>query len=123
MEAGAHSRYRELLVLVSDSSRWRILQLLRSHPLTVRELVERMEIAQPAVSHHLGRLRRAGLVRSTTHGRSSRYEWTTGDAGSAVAELHVLLDRWFGKDMAPSAPASRHPRSGASMAPIEVHLL
>lgn len=123
MEAGAHSRYRELLVLVSDASRWRILQLLRSHPHNVRELVERMEIAQPAVSHHLGRLRRAGLVRSTTDGRSRRYQWTNADAGSALSELHALLIRWFESEATPSVPASRHYRHAVSVAPIEVHLL
>ena len=110
-------------MLVSDASRWRILQLLWSRPRTVRELVERMEIAQPAVSHHLARLRRAGLVHSTTDGRSRRYQWTTADAGSPRAELRALLDRWFGTATAPSTPVSGRRRFGASMTPIEVHLL
>lgn len=51
-----------MLALVAEPLRWRILTLLADEELTVSHLAEELGVAQPLVSHHLGALRRAGLV-------------------------------------------------------------
>jgi DNA-binding transcriptional ArsR family regulator len=48
--------------VVAEPNRRRILDLLRDSERPVGELVERLELSQPAVSKHLRILREAGLV-------------------------------------------------------------
>lgn len=119
MEGNLHTRYREMLRLAADAQRWRILQLLGERALTVSELVELMDIEQPAVSHHLGRLRGAGLVTSRIEGRSRRYSWTRPDPGSDAGEVARLLRRLLGNGGAREPVAT----SPAACPPIEIHLL
>jgi ArsR family transcriptional regulator, arsenate/arsenite/antimonite-responsive transcriptional repressor len=56
---------------LADPARWRIVELLSREQLCVCHLTEELELAQPAVSHHLRVLRDAGLV----EGERWRY-WT-----------------------------------------------
>ena len=74
-------RFRAL----GDETRLRILQLLGDGELCVADLVERAALGQSLVSHHLGTLRRAGLVAKRTDGRWAYYVasgagliWTRG---------------------------------------------
>lgn len=120
MDASRHSRYRELLLLVADQRRWTILRLLANSRLTVTELVARLDIAQPAVSHHLARLRRAGLVESVPEGRTRRYGWARASAGSPESELQNLLRAWLGPTMSATLEPSARPRAHTA---LEVHLL
>ena len=58
---------------LSDPTRVRILELLAERPLTVTELVERLELAQGRVSSHLSCLRWCGYVEARAEGRYNRY--------------------------------------------------
>lgn len=60
-----------VLRALAEPLRWRIVELLAGEELCVCHLGEELGVAQPLVSHHLGVLRRAGLVASERH----RY-WT-----------------------------------------------
>ncbi len=53
-----------LLRTLADPTRLRIFRALRAKERCVRDLVESEGLAQPLVSHHLGALSRAGLVRA-----------------------------------------------------------
>lgn len=48
--------------VVAEPNRRRILDLLGAHQRAVGDLVEQLELSQPAVSKHLRILREAGLV-------------------------------------------------------------
>ena len=48
--------------VLAEPSRRRILDMLRDEERSVGELVERLDLSQPAVSKHLRVLREAGLV-------------------------------------------------------------
>src|ERR1044072_425278 len=48
---------------LGDPTRLRILRLVARAPLNVSELVSLVGVAQPAVSHHLGKLKALGLIR------------------------------------------------------------
>lgn len=50
--------------VLAEPNRRRILDLLRTRDQAVSELVDRLEVSQPAVSKHLRVLRQAGLVES-----------------------------------------------------------
>ena len=60
--------------LLSDETRLRILfKLLRTKELHVRALCQALGQSQPAVSHHLALLRRAGLVQRRREGKHNFY--------------------------------------------------
>ena len=56
---------------LSDPTRLRLLQRLAGAPATVTELTEHVDLSQPLVSWHLGKLREVGLVTARRHGRET----------------------------------------------------
>ena len=54
----------ETLKFLSDRNRLRILTTLARSETCVCDLIDELDLAQPLVSYHLGKLRKAGLVRS-----------------------------------------------------------
>jgi len=59
---------------LSDATRLRILAILSKGPKNVTALCDTLELKQPTVSHHLGLLRRVGLVNNVRDGKSVVYE-------------------------------------------------
>lgn len=93
---------------LADPTRRAIFErLCREGEQTVGALTAQAGISQPAVSKHLGVLRRAGLVRERPEGRQTHYsaqigalapllDWTSQMAGfweSRFDDLEVLLKR------------------------------
>jgi ArsR family transcriptional regulator, nickel/cobalt-responsive transcriptional repressor len=64
----------QLLKALGDRDRLRLVQALRSGPCCVSDLAERLSLELANVSHHLGVLRRAGLVVSSRNGKQIIYE-------------------------------------------------
>lgn len=62
-----------LFKALGDPTRVTILDLLRERDLTPSELLQRMEISQPTLSHHLDVLKRADLVETVREGQFIRY--------------------------------------------------
>ena len=58
---------------LADPSRRAIFEALTRRESAVKDLTERFEISQPAVSQHLNTLKKAGLVRSRRDGRLVYY--------------------------------------------------
>jgi DNA-binding transcriptional ArsR family regulator len=56
---------------LADVNRLRIVRHLAEQPSTVTELIEHVGLSQPLVSHHLKRLRDAGLVETRRVGRET----------------------------------------------------
>lgn len=65
--------FSELFKALADPTRRSILQLLRSRPLTPSDILTRLEVSQPTLSHHLDILKRAGLVDAEREGQFIRY--------------------------------------------------
>jgi SAM-dependent methyltransferase/biotin operon repressor len=63
----------ELIKLLSDATRLRLLSLLREEPLSVVELQEVMDMGQSRISSHLALLKQAGLVGDRREGKKSFY--------------------------------------------------
>ena len=59
--------------LLGDPTRVRILLLLCGGERNVSKLCEMLGLPQPTVSHHLGLLRRGGLLTSRREGKSIHY--------------------------------------------------
>lgn len=63
----------ELLRLLADETRLRILHLLECEPMTVAELTEILNLGQSSISGHLAKLKRAGLIHDLAEGSAHRY--------------------------------------------------
>jgi ArsR family transcriptional regulator len=64
----------QLFKLLADETRLKILDMLgRRKELCVRDIWEKLGQSQPAVSHHLGLLRMAGLVDTRHEGKHIYY--------------------------------------------------
>jgi ArsR family transcriptional regulator len=63
----------DLLDVLADESRRRIVVLLDRHDLCVCELVNALDLPQPTVSRHLMVMRDAGIVEQWKEGRYSFY--------------------------------------------------
>ena len=62
--------------VLADPVRLRLVSLIRAAPqgrAVTRDLIERLEVGQPTVSHHLGVLFDAGFVRREHRGRETWY--------------------------------------------------
>jgi ArsR family transcriptional regulator, arsenate/arsenite/antimonite-responsive transcriptional repressor len=58
---------------ISDDTRQKIMSECCCCELSVNEIVEKMEVSQPTVSHHLAILRDAGLVTIREEGKQTFY--------------------------------------------------
>lgn len=58
---------------IAEPRRRQMIEVLRGRQQAVGELVDRLQISQPAVSKHLGVLRKVGLVSVTRDGRRRVY--------------------------------------------------
>lgn len=67
------------LRVIGDSTRIRILDLLRDEELTVTEITDRLGTSQQNASKHLGLLLQAGILARRKEGNSSIY--SIADAG------------------------------------------
>ncbi|MVA96931.1 metalloregulator ArsR/SmtB family transcription factor [Nitratireductor sp. CAU 1489] len=100
--------YEILFKTLADPTRRAIFErLCRDGEQTVKTLTARAGVSQPAVSKHLGVLRRAGMVRDRHEGRQTHYsaqlgalaplvDWTQQMAGfwqSRFDDLEDLLER------------------------------
>ena len=74
----------ELMNVLGDATRLRLMALLADRELTVAELTQITELPQSRVSTHLGRLREAGLLKDRKDGASTFYG-TSGHAMPAEA--------------------------------------
>jgi glycine cleavage system H protein len=95
----AGARMRRVARVLGDPARLRLVMLLRDRGhATVSELLRYFEISQPAVSHHLAVLRKAGVVVARREGSWVEYSLAPG----------ILPD--FARWLTSPAPAAAVPR-------------
>jgi len=59
----------EFYKALGDEVRLKILHMLTEREMCVCEIIDRLDMSQPAVSHHLKILRQAGVVTDTRDGK------------------------------------------------------
>ena len=79
---------------MANPVRRRLLELLTDGPRTAGDLAGQFELSRPAVSEHLGQLRRAGLVRDEASGRERRYHLTAEPLLEVSEWLHPFERYW-----------------------------
>ena len=107
---------------LADETRLRILGLVAERPHNGRQLADALGITQPAVSHHVERLRRVGLLREVREGKERVYglnrERLSSLAREQLAQARVeveddvgrVLREFFDRDRLRSIPAQRKKR-------------
>lgn len=121
------NKMSQALKALSDVNRIRILEILASGEHCVTQLVERLQIDQPKVSHHLAILRSAGIIKSRRDGRHINYSVqpsvhrkTPGAQGQDdVFDLKLLSVAFRFEALAeegPAAPVAK-PREAVAGAP------
>jgi DNA-binding transcriptional ArsR family regulator len=83
---------------LADPTRRAIFErLCREGEQTVGALTARAGVSQPAVSKHLGVLRRAGLVRDRHHGRQTHYCAQPGALAPLIDWTSQMAGFWEGR--------------------------
>jgi DNA-binding transcriptional ArsR family regulator len=86
----------DLLRLVADPTRLRLLAVLVDADHDVAELTELTGVPRPAVSQHLSRLRLGGLVEARPEGRRRIYAVRNGQVRRLVTETLAHADHLLG---------------------------
>jgi ArsR family transcriptional regulator len=63
----------EFAKALADETRQKIMALCCCQWISVNEIVDKLDVAQPTVSHHLKILKQAGLVQSQRRGKQVLY--------------------------------------------------
>jgi len=96
-----------ILRVIADEKRLRILKLLTQQEMCVCDIMEQLGLSQSLVSHHLGVLKRAGLVQDR---RDAQWVYYSMDPGR-LAELNAQYLVLFGvANLAPQAACGASPR-------------
>ena len=62
---------------LNDPTRREILRLLKARDMTAGDIAEHFDMSAPSISHHLDKLKRAGLVTTLKEGQFVRYSINT----------------------------------------------
>ena len=62
-------QYEDFVGALADETRQAVLELLRDREMSVGEIVSHFSVTQATISHHLGLLRRAGVVLARREGK------------------------------------------------------
>lgn len=93
-----HEPHEALFRTLADPTRRAIFErLCREGDLTVGALTARAGISQPAVSKHLGVLKRAGLVRDRHEGRRTHYSAQPGALTPLLDWTQRMTAFWHGR--------------------------
>jgi DNA-binding transcriptional ArsR family regulator len=83
--------------VIGDPSRRRVLDLLRDDDYSVSELVDALDMSQPAVSKHLRVLRDAGLVEARVDAQRRIYNLSPEPLAELDAWLKPYRRFWRGR--------------------------
>ena len=86
-----------LFEILAEPTRRRVLDLLREQERTVGELVDALDMSQPAVSKHLRVLRDAGLVEARVDAQRRVYSLRPEPLADVDAWLEPYRKFWRGK--------------------------
>jgi len=82
----------EILSLLADMTRLRILKFLKKGEKNVSKIVESLKLSQPTISHHLRKLEEAGLVFKRQYKRWVFYEVNKSLLKRFIKNFGVELD-------------------------------
>jgi DNA-binding transcriptional ArsR family regulator len=88
--------YQKALMALADPTRRRVFEELRRGPRSVGKIAARMPVSRPAVSQHLGVLKKAGLVADRALGTRRVYYIDP----KGLAAIRIWLDQFWDEALA-----------------------
>lgn len=82
----------ERLKALAEPNRLKILEMLTSEELCVCEIIDRLHLSQPAVSHHLKILRQANVIDDRKEGKWVFYSLNLEEYLGILKDLHGKLE-------------------------------
>ncbi|WP_380055387.1 ArsR/SmtB family transcription factor [Falsihalocynthiibacter sp. SS001] len=79
-----------LMTMLSQPVRLKVLCNLLGEEKSVQTLTEICELSQPAMSHHLAKLRKADLVGTRRDGQTIYYRVASKEAEAVLSVLHEI---------------------------------
>ena len=79
----------EFAKALADETRQKIMNLVCCTSLSVNEIVEKLDVSQPTVSHHLAILREVGLVSVREEGKQTFYTLNQARVASCCGQLMI----------------------------------
>ena len=79
----------EFAKALADDTRQKIMGLVCCKWLSVNEIVEKLDVSQPTVSHHLAILRDTGLVNIREEGKQTFYTLNQARVASCCGQLMI----------------------------------
>jgi DNA-binding transcriptional ArsR family regulator len=83
--------YQEALLALADPTRRSVFERLRGGPQSVGRIAEGLPVSRPAVSQHLGVLKKAGLVADRAQGTRRVYYIDP----HGLAAIRIWLDQFW----------------------------
>jgi DNA-binding transcriptional ArsR family regulator len=83
--------YQSAFLALADPTRRRVFEHLRHGPKSVGTIAEKMPVSRPAVSQHLGVLKKAGLVGDRAEGTRRVYYIDP----HGLAAIRIWLDQFW----------------------------
>ena len=80
----------EFAKALADETRQKIMSICCCEFLSVNDIVDQLDVAQPTVSHHLKILKQAGLVRSERRGKQILYTLNQERLAQGLLEYETL---------------------------------
>jgi|ERR1700690_1782304 len=74
---------------IADETRQKIMNMLCCEWLSVNEVVAKLDVSQPTVSHHLAILRDAGLVNVREEGKQTFYTLNQANISFCCGQLMI----------------------------------
>jgi ArsR family transcriptional regulator len=74
---------------ISDETRQKIMKICCCESISVNEIVEKLDVSQPTVSHHLAILREANLVTTREDGKQTFYSLNQEHVAFCCGQLMV----------------------------------
>jgi len=74
---------------ISDETRQKIMNICCCESLSVNEIVKKLEVSQPTVSHHLAILREADLVTVREEGKQTFYSLNQENVAICCGQLMI----------------------------------
>ncbi|HET7377387.1 MAG TPA: metalloregulator ArsR/SmtB family transcription factor [Anaerolineae bacterium] len=81
----------EFAKAIADQTRQKIMSLCCCTSLSVNEIVEKTNVSQPTVSHHLAILREAGLVDARPDGKQTYYTLNQERVASCCGQIMEIF--------------------------------
>lgn len=93
LEADRAEAAADILKALADRTRLQILAVLKrsSDPVCICDFTAAFDLSQPTISHHMGKLKEAGLVEATRSGIWAYYRLARNLDGRTRALLDVIV--------------------------------